>query len=90
MTQQNFQFDYPVTDFGTNPASFVGNLGVRATVFIGREDEILTVKINSICFFDGSHTGTNIARVVKAINPIAYNEIEQAAMEHIKGLKEPA
>lgn len=88
--QQNFQFDYPVTDFGTNPASFVGNLEIRATAIIGREEQILKVKIEAICFFDGGRIASHIQKIIKAISPLTYKEIEQAAMEHFKGLKEVA
>lgn len=84
MKDKKFQFDYPVTDFGNNPALFVGNLGIRATAIIGREEQILKVEINGIVFFDGNVMGTNIKRIVKAIAPVTYSEICEAALQHIK------
>jgi hypothetical protein len=83
-----FTFDYPVTDFGKNPAQYVEDLNISAIADIGRDDEILKVHITRITCFDNGRVGTHVHRLIHAIAPIFYKEIEEAAMQHIKGKKE--
>jgi hypothetical protein len=85
MQQQTANFDFPITDFGTNPPQFVDNLSVHFKFEIGRNKEPVNVGISKIVCFDGGAIGTHIHRLIKAINPAMYYEILEAAKQHAKG-----
>lgn len=73
-------FDFPITDFSFVPARFIENLDVRFTYEVNREEKVI---INIIKIITGT---TDVARLIKAIAPGTYKEIETASQQHAQEL----